>query len=113
MSEQESILAVNDLHVGYESGIDILQGLSLRVQRLSVTLVIGPNGAGKSTLLKTIFGFLRPHRGAVRFRADRIEGQSPHRVKSLGIGYVPQEINTFPHLTVEENLQMAAWTIRR
>ena len=47
-------------HAGYQGGVDILQGLSLRVREKSLTLVMGPNGAGKSTLLKTIFGFLKP-----------------------------------------------------
>ena len=113
MSAAEDILAVDDLHAGYQGGVDILQGLSLEVKRLSFTLVIGPNGAGKSTLLKTLFGFLKPHRGTIRFRGAEIAGEAPHRIKSLGIGYVPQEINTFPNLTVEENLRMAAWTLRR
>jgi branched-chain amino acid transport system ATP-binding protein len=113
VSAAEDILVVEDLHAGYEGGVDILQGLSLRVRQLSLTLVIGPNGAGKSTLLKTLFGFLKPHRGRVDFRGSGIAGQPPYRVKSLGIGYVPQEINTFPNLSVEENLRMAAWTLRR
>jgi ABC-type branched-subunit amino acid transport system ATPase component len=107
------LLAVDDIHAGYQSGVDILQGLSLSVAAHSLTLVIGPNGAGKSTLLKTIFGFLRPHRGAIRLAGQAIEGTAPHRVKSLGVSYVPQEINIFPLLTVEENLRMGGWTLRR
>jgi branched-chain amino acid transport system ATP-binding protein len=107
------LLEVEDLHAGYQSGVDILQGLSLQVAAHSLTLVIGPNGAGKSTLLKTIFGFLRPHRGAIRLGGEAIHGTAPHRVKALGVGYVPQEINIFPLLTVEENLRMGGWTLRR
>jgi ABC-type branched-subunit amino acid transport system ATPase component len=113
MTNADAILEIEDLHAGYQSGVDILQGLSLGVKQLSLTLIIGPNGAGKSTLLKTLFGFLKPHQGAVRFKGEAIAGQAPHQVKTLGIGYVPQEINTFPHLTIEENLQMAAWIFRR
>jgi ABC-type branched-subunit amino acid transport system ATPase component len=107
------LLEIAEIHVGYTSGVDILQGLSLDVAPHSLTLVIGPNGAGKSTLLKTIFGFLKPHRGAIRLAGESIEGLAPHRIKALGIGYVPQEINIFPHLTVEENLRMGGWTIRQ
>jgi ABC-type branched-subunit amino acid transport system ATPase component len=113
MSSVETILAVDELRAAYQSGIDILQGLSLAVASGSLTLVIGPNGAGKSTLLKAIFGFLWPHRGAVTFRGERIDRLQPFVVKSRGISYVPQEINTFPELTVEENLRMGAWTFRR
>jgi ABC-type branched-subunit amino acid transport system ATPase component len=107
------LLAIEDIQAGYQSGVDILQGLSLSVAQHSLTLVIGPNGAGKSTLLKTIFGFLKPHQGSIRLAGEAIEGTAPHRVKALGVSYVPQEINIFPHLTVEENLRMGGWTLRR
>src|SRR6516164_399109 len=86
-------LAVEDVRAGYQSDIDILQGVSLAVAAGNLTLVIGPNGAGKSTLLKTIFGFLKAHAGAIRLGEQRIEKLEPHQVKTLGIGYVPQEIN--------------------
>jgi ABC-type branched-subunit amino acid transport system ATPase component len=112
MSE-EALLAVEDVHAAYQSGIDILQGLSLGVRPKSLTLVIGPNGAGKSTLLRAIFGFLKPHQGSIRFRGEPISALDPFEVKARGIGYVPQEINTFPHLTVEENLRMGGWIFRR
>ena len=108
-----ALLAVDDVHAGYQSGVDILQGLSLDVTAGSLTLVIGPNGAGKSTLLKTIFGFLKPYRGAIRFRGEAIGHMAPHTIKALGISYVPQEINTFPQLTVAENLRMGGWIYRR
>ena len=62
-----ALLDIADLHAGYVSGVDILQGISLKVEAGSVTVVIGPNGAGKSTLLRTLFGLLKPHRGHVRF----------------------------------------------
>jgi ABC-type branched-subunit amino acid transport system ATPase component len=108
-----ALLEVDDVHAGYQSGVDILQGLSLDVAAGSLTLVIGPNGAGKSTLLKAIFGFLKPHRGAIRFRGEAIDSLAPHAIKSLGVSYVPQEINTFPQLTVAENLNMGGWIYRR
>jgi ABC-type branched-subunit amino acid transport system ATPase component len=107
------ILQIDEVHAGYQPGVDVLQGLSLAVAERSLTLVIGPNGAGKSTLLRAVFGFLKPHRGSVRFRGKPIAALPPHRIKLLGIGYVPQDINIFPHLTVEENLKMGGWTLRR
>jgi ABC-type branched-subunit amino acid transport system ATPase component len=108
-----ALLEIADIHAGYASGVDILQGLSLKVERGSVTVVIGPNGAGKSTLLRTIFGLIKPNRGSLRFAGQEIGGREPAAVKALGIGYVPQEINVFPLLTVEENLRMGGWILRR
>jgi ABC-type branched-subunit amino acid transport system ATPase component len=107
------VLAVDAVHAGYVSGVDILQGLTLAVSAGSLTLVIGPNGAGKSTLLKTAFGFLKAHAGSIAFKGERIEALDPSRIKARGISYVPQEINTFPLLTVEENLRMGGWILRR
>jgi ABC-type branched-subunit amino acid transport system ATPase component len=108
----EPLLRVEDLHAGYAKGIDVLQGVTLQVARGSLTLVIGPNGAGKSTLLKVLFGFLKPHRGRIAFGDTPLDGLDPHAVKALGIGYVPQEINIFPLLTVEENLRMGGFVFR-
>lgn len=113
MSGAAPVLAVADLHAAYQSGVDVLQGVSLAVQADRLSLVIGPNGAGKSTLLKSIFGFLKPHRGAVLLDGERIDGLAPHAIKRRGVGYVTQEINVFPQLTVEENLRMGGWLFRR
>ncbi|SKA39347.1 branched-chain amino acid transport system ATP-binding protein [Enhydrobacter aerosaccus] len=107
------LLAIEDIHAAYQSGVDILQGMSLDVPLGGFVLVIGPNGAGKSTLLKTVFGLLGPHRGAITLDGKPIAGLPPHEVKRLGVSYVPQELNTFPHLTVEENLRVGGWTIRK
>ncbi len=107
------LLEVEGLHAGYVEGIDILAGIGMRVEPGTITGVIGPNGAGKSTLLKTIFGFLHPHRGRIVFGGRDIHGSAPHAVKRLGVGYVPQGTNIFPQLTVEENLLLGAWVVRR
>jgi ABC-type branched-subunit amino acid transport system ATPase component len=109
----QSLLAVDGVYAAYQSGVDILQGMSIDVPAGSFVLVIGPNGAGKSTLLKTIFGLLKVHRGTVQFAGQSIAGLAPHEIKRLGISYVPQELNTFPQLTVEENLNVGGWTLRR
>jgi len=106
-------LQVSNISAGYTPGVDILSGLSLRAAEGAVTLVIGPNGAGKSTLLRTIFGILKPSAGRVGLRGKDITGASPSTLKAAGVSYVTQEINSFPLLTVEENLRMGAWIYRR
>jgi ABC-type branched-subunit amino acid transport system ATPase component len=108
-----SKLSVQGVTSGYVKGIDIVNDLSLEVEGDSITGIIGPNGAGKSTLLKTIFGFLHPSHGKIVFNRREIQASSPFKLKQLGISYVPQEINTFPRLTVEENLMLGAWTFKR
>ena len=106
-------LELEHVAAGYLEGIDILGDISMRVEPGSVTGVIGPNGAGKSTLLRTIFGFLHPRRGSMTLDGRPIGGAPPHEVKRRGVSYVPQGANIFPQLTVEENLLLGAWTIRR
>jgi ABC-type branched-subunit amino acid transport system ATPase component len=107
------ILAADTLHAGYVPGVDILRGLSVTARPNAITLVIGPNGAGKSTLLRALFGFLKPHSGRVTFQNRDVTGARPSELKAAGISYVTQDINSFPHLTVEENLMMGAWVFRR
>jgi ABC-type branched-subunit amino acid transport system ATPase component len=108
-----ALLTVDDVHAGYLPGIDILRGLSLNARPNEITLVIGPNGAGKSTLLRTVFAFLAPSRGAITFRGEPTAGMRASGLKVAGISYVTQDINSFPNLTVEENLRMGAWVFRR
>ena len=103
-----ALLEVDGIVAGYVAGIDILNGLRLRVEPGTITGIIGPNGAGKSTLLKTIFGFLHPRQGRIVFDGCEIQRLSPHTIKRLGISYAPQGTNIFPHLTVQENLQLGA-----
>jgi ABC-type branched-subunit amino acid transport system ATPase component len=107
------LLELQQVHVGYVEGIDILAGVDMRVERGSITGVIGPNGAGKSTLLRAIFGFLHPHGGRIVFDGQEIQRLPPHDVKRRGIGYVTQGASIFPQLTVEENLRLGAWILRR
>ena len=108
-----ALLEVDGIVAGYVAEIDILNGLRLRVEPGTITGIIGPNGAGKSTLLKTIFGFLHPRQGNIIFNGQAIQHLSPHTVNRLGISYTPQATNIFPHLTVQENLQLGAWVFRR
>ena len=108
-----ALLSVQDVHAGYLPGVDILRGLSLAARPNEITLVIGPNGAGKSTLLRTVFAFLAPNQGTIAFRGKPTAGMRASDLKSAGISYVTQDINSFPNLTVEENLRMGAWVFRR
>ena len=107
------LLELDGVTAGYVEGLDILEGIHLRVEPGTITGVIGPNGAGKSTLLKTIFGFLHPHRGRIVFDGRDIGRHAPHRLKRMGLSYVPQGANLFPQLTVHENLELGAWVFRR
>jgi ABC-type branched-subunit amino acid transport system ATPase component len=108
-----ALLTVSDVHAGYLPGVDILRGLSIEAKPNAITLVIGPNGAGKSTLLRTVFAFLAPNRGSIAFADRPTAGLRPSDLKSAGISYVTQDINSFPALTVEDNLRMGAWVFRR
>ncbi len=106
------MLEINDLHVGYYKDLNILQGVSLRAREAQITAVLGPNGVGKSTLLKSIFGFVKPNQGQVRFSGRDIAGTPPHHLVDLGISYIPQHQSVFPQMTVEENLELGAWSFR-
>ena len=107
------MLEIAELSAGYLPGVEILSRLSLRAAENAVTLIIGPNGAGKSTLLRTIFGLLTPRAGRVTIAGTDMTGAGPSRLKAAGVSYITQDINSFPYLTVEENLLMGAWTFRR
>lgn len=107
------LLSIQNINCGYFEGIDILQNVSIRVDQGSFIGIIGPNGAGKSTLLKTIFGFLKHREGKIFFVDSETQKLSPFQIKKLGISYIPQGINNFPHMTVLENLLLGAWTFRR
>ncbi|HLW61020.1 MAG TPA: ATP-binding cassette domain-containing protein [bacterium] len=107
------MLRIDRVVAGYHPGIDILSDLTLRAASGRITAVIGPNGAGKSTLLRVVFGLVRPRAGRVVFGDREIQQTTAYARKRLGIGYVPQGPSTFPQMTVEENLLVGGWTIRR
>ncbi|MBW4654769.1 MAG: ABC transporter ATP-binding protein [Kaiparowitsia implicata GSE-PSE-MK54-09C] len=110
MADAEPILVVDNVHAGYIADLNILQGVNLRIYAGELVTVIGPNGAGKSTLAKAIFGLLSPSRGSIRFNGAEISGLRPDQIVQRGMCYVPQIANVFPSLTVEENLEMGAFT---
>lgn len=108
-----ALLQARDVAVGYRQGIDILRELTLTVASDGITAIIGTNGAGKSTLLKCLFGLLPPRHGDVVFGGESIGDWSPDRRKAAGIAYLPQHNSTFPQLTVEQNLRLGGWLLRR
>jgi ABC-type branched-subunit amino acid transport system ATPase component len=89
----------------------ILHDVALHVDAGEIVSIVGPNGAGKSTAMKLVFGLLKPWRGAVRFAGEDVSGVPPERLVRRGMAYVPQVANVFRTLTVEENLEMGAFTI--
>ncbi len=92
---------------GYYGRAHVLFDVSLSLHPGEIVVLLGRNGAGKSTTLKSIMGLVSAH-GGLRFRGREITGLSPHRIARLGIGYVPEDRQVFPHLTVAENLEIAA-----
>jgi ABC-type branched-subunit amino acid transport system ATPase component len=108
----EALLAVRDLHAGY-NGAQVLRGVSLHAHAGEIVAVVGPNGAGKSTCLKAISGLIRPTAGMVVFQGAEVTGMRPDRLARRGLGFVPQLDNVFPSLTVVENLHVGAQALPR
>jgi branched-chain amino acid transport system ATP-binding protein len=96
------MLEVEDLHAYYGKS-HILQGISFGVASGEIVSLLGRNGAGRSTTIRTIMGQVRST-GAIRFKGERIDGLKPHEIARLGLGYVPEDREIFPGLTVRENL---------
>jgi branched-chain amino acid transport system ATP-binding protein len=111
-----SLLELHDVRAGYGDAV-VLDGVSLELAEACSLAVLGRNGVGKSTLLLTIMGFTKLQRGRVVLAGTDIGGLAPHRRAQLGIGWVAQEREVFPSLSVEENLTVAArpgpWTLKR
>jgi ABC-type branched-subunit amino acid transport system ATPase component len=104
------MLAVEGISAGY-GRLEILHKVSLEVAPGEIVGIIGPNGAGKSTLLKTIFGYLPPFEGVIRFSGDTLVGLSPDRVMRRGIGYVAQAGGVFADMSVHENLVLGGYSL--
>jgi branched-chain amino acid transport system ATP-binding protein len=101
------------VRIAYERDTEIVRGVDLRVADGSITTIIGPNGAGKSTLLKGIAGVAPMTGGELTFGANSLVGLSPSERLARGLAFVPQERSAFDEMTVEENLRMGAWQLRR
>jgi ABC-type branched-subunit amino acid transport system ATPase component len=105
------ILEVRQLTAGYGAQ-DVLHSVSVAMEQGEIVAVIGPNGAGKSTLLKVIAGVIKPRLGEVLYKGQSLLRRSPQGIVGQGLSWVPQEENVFPAMTVRENLEMGAYTLR-
>ena len=103
------ILQVNDLHVYYGS-IHAVKGVSFEVNEGEVVTLIGANGAGKSTVLNTVSGLLHPKHGSVVFEGKDLKGVPAHKIVEHGLAQVPEGRHVFLQMTVEDNLEMGAYT---
>lgn len=104
-----AMLKVEDIHVYYGS-IHAVKGVSFEVNEGEIVTLIGANGAGKSTVLNTISGLLHPRTGTVSFLDKDLKGIAPHKVVEHGLAQVPEGRRIFLQMTVEENLEMGAYT---
>ncbi len=111
LGENPALLTLRGITAGYGGG-DILKDVSLDVPRGGITCVVGPNGAGKSTLMATISGLLRPRLGDIHFDGAVISGSSPREILARGVAQIPQAHSLFPDMTVRENVEMGAFTVR-
>jgi branched-chain amino acid transport system ATP-binding protein len=107
--DESYVLHADDLTAGYFPGVNILNGCSLTAKEGELVGIIGPNGAGKSTLLKAMFGLVRVHSGRVTLRGRDITNLRADALVKEGVGFVPQNNNVFPSLTIEENFQVGCF----
>jgi branched-chain amino acid transport system ATP-binding protein len=106
-----ALLELKDVHA-YYGGIHALKGVSLRVEEGEIVTLIGSNGAGKTTTLKAISGQVAVKNGSIRFTNKEITNQKPHITALEGIAHVPEGRKVFPKLTVRENLEMGAFSVK-
>ena len=106
------MLKVNDINV-YYGAIHAIKGVSFQVSEGEVVTLIGANGAGKSTILNTVCGLLRSRTGSVEFLGKNLASLPAHKIVELGMAHVPEGRRVFQQMTVEENLEMGAYTQAR
>ncbi len=104
-----ALLRADKIVAGYVPGVDILTGSDLYCHEGELVGIIGPNGAGKSTLLKALFGLVKVSSGTVTLGGSDITNKRADALVSSGIGFVPQNNNVFPSLTIRENMEMGAY----
>ena len=106
------MLKVNDINV-YYGAIHAIKGVSFEVRPGEVVTLIGANGAGKSTILNTVCGLLRSRTGSIEFLDKNLANVPAHKIVELGLAHVPEGRRVFQQMTVEENLEMGAYTQSR
>ncbi len=103
------ILETQDLYAGY-GPIEILKGVNVKIESGKIISLIGSNGAGKTTFLMTLSGLVRAHQGSILFEGREISKTAPSEIVKQGLVQAPEGRRIFPHLTVEENLDLGAYT---
>ena len=103
------MLNVNDINV-YYGAIHAIKGVSFQVNDGEVVTLIGANGAGKSTILNTVCGLLHSRTGSIEFLGQGLGGIPAHKLVERGLAHVPEGRRIFQHMSVEENLEMGAYT---
>ncbi len=106
-----TILDVNNIKVKYGQ-VEAIHGLSLQVEKGEIVSVLGANGAGKSTLLNAIMGIVKISEGSIKFEGHTLEKLPQHQIPKLGIGYVPEGRRVFTDMTVQENLNIGAYSVQ-
>jgi len=104
------MLRVEGLSVGYGDA-HVLGDISFQVQEGKMTCILGPNGAGKTTLLRSITGLVPPTSGKIWFQNKEIQGKKTHQIVGLGMTMIPEGRRLWPPLSVQENLEMGAYTV--
>lgn len=107
---KETLLKLNDIHVHY-GGLQALSGASIAIDEGEIIALMGPNGAGKSTIIKALFGVTPIHSGQVLWRENHISPAAQEMI-DRGVSYVPQGRRVFPSLSVRENLEIGAYTVK-
>ena len=104
------MLKVSDINV-YYGAIHALKGISFHVEEGEIVSLIGANGAGKTTTMQTISGLLRSRTGSITFRDTEISKTEPHKIVRMGLAQVPEGRRVFSTMTVQENLEMGAYSL--
>lgn len=110
LNNNDTCIEFNNVVAGYKDFM-ILNNLSFKAKRGTITLLLGPNGAGKSTVLKTLFGLLKPRQGTITLDGQIVNGASQKELLAHGIAFVPQGRNLFGQLTVYQNMELGGITL--
>ena len=117
MTEEKSeipvMLEIKGLDVGYYKDLNIIMGLDIKARKNQITAILGANGVGKSTALKAMFGFLKPNAGEILLEGESIIEVPTYNRILKGLAYIPQQPGIFKDMSVEENLELGAWTFRK
>ena len=104
----DTLLKTENIFAGYGKR-EVLFGVDVKIDEGSSVLLMGPNGSGKSTFIKVIVGLLKPYKGKIFFKGEDISSLSVEKRINMGIGYLKQDRNIFPALTVRENLELGGY----